>query len=65
MKEKWEEAIFEAASAGKRFDHDDDCQVRYTSNGWKGCKCAAGPANTALNEIVVELKVGIPLSGVK
>lgn len=65
MKEKWEEAIIEAAAASMRFDHKDECPVRYTANGWTGCKCAAGPANAALNEIVVQLQVGIPLSGVK
>ncbi len=59
MKPKWRDALYAAASRGKRFDHGDDCV--FFRNGKVKCKCGAGPANDALDEIAAELKNGIPV----
>ena len=64
MKPKWETVIFNAAVIGKRFDHDEDCPG--TGNNSKCIlRCAAGPANVALDEIAEALKVGIPITADK
>lgn len=60
MKQKWFDAFCEAAAAGRRFDHADNCRG---SSKVSLCRCAAGPANRALDEIAKGLKVGIPLDG--
>jgi hypothetical protein len=62
MKPKWRDAIYDAAAAGKEFEHADGCPVIfYATRKPKGCTCAAGPANEALIEIDEALKDGIPI----
>lgn len=61
MKSKWSDAFFEAAAAGRRFDHADSCPgvTRPTM-----CRCGARDANRALDEMAKGLKKGVPLEGV-